>query len=340
MRLILQLYLLISVCASQAQSEQDLVGSWVRILETGNEPGIRQNPITVDKDYLKLSFGESGQMKVYASYKANGVQLPYQSNGGVLNLGPIRKFKIEQHSDDRLILVDLVDGEVTKNSSRHYYLRESMFLDKLPYPLEDRVTMGNDTAYLASKKLYPIFQTTNTPDFHIFIHNHIKNSYSIGENYFHATFMLRPDGSIDHININHRISKASDKRALKAILASAGRWKMPQLNGSDVNIVMTIEDLFTKRSESASSKPLKIDLDYSPEDPEVYMGYFNLAIRKMLIKQPQKALEYLQLCEDRKPKDPNLPYLRYLLYRILENQEAEGQNLAKVKRSRLRYLVK
>lgn len=322
------------------QPEQALSGSWVRILETGYETDIQNEPVIIEEDYLKLNFRDNGQMKIYASYRANGVQIAHQSTGTLLSFGSGRQFKIEQFSQDRFVLLDLADGEVTSSSMRHYYLRESVFLDTLPYPLEDRVIIGSDTAYLASKKLFPIFQTTNTPDFHIFIHNQIKSSYAIGENYFHATFMIHPDGSIDHININHRIRKASDKRAIKAILASTGRWQMPQLNGKDVNILMTIEDLFTRRSESPSSKPLKTDFDYSDEDPEVYMGYFNQAIRAMLTNQYQTALEYLQQCENRKPMDPNLPYLKHLLYTAQGDEEEAAQQLALVKRSRLRYLIK
>ena len=340
MRLSVQLFFLLAPVIAFSQSEQTLRGSWVRILETGHETDIQTRPSIVEEDYLKLSFGENGQMKIYAGYRANGIQIAYQNTGTLLSFGSGRQFKIEQQSKDRFVLLDLVDGEVTSSSRRHYYLRESVFLDKLHYPLEDRVVLGNDTAYLASKKLYPVFQTTNTPDFHIFIHNQIKSSYSIGENYFQATFMIRPDGSIDHININHHIGKASDKRAIKAILASTGRWQMPRLNGHDVNIIMTIEDLFTRRSENSSSKPLKTDLDYSSGAPKVYMGYFNKAIRAMLTNQHQTALEYIQLCEDRKPKDPNLHYLRYLLYTALGENEAADKHMALVKRSRLRYLIK
>ncbi|GAB5528088.1 MAG: hypothetical protein Roseis2KO_59600 [Roseivirga sp.] len=325
---------------SSAQSDTELSGSWVRVLETAHEDEVRQSLSIVDDDYLKIEFQSGGQLRIYASHQANGVQVAYQTRGSTLSFGLGRQFRIEDLQEDRLILLDLTDGKVTDHSKRHYYLSESVFLDALPYPEEDRVIIGDDTAYIASKKLYPIFQTTNTPDFHIFIHNQIKSSYRMGENYFQATFMIRPDGSIDHIMINHRIGKANDKRALKAIMASAGRWRMPQLNGQDVNIIMTIEDLFTRHSERVRTDPLKIDLNHSAEDPEVYTSYFNLAIRKILRKQTAPALQYLKLCEDRKPDDPNLYYLRYLLYTDLGDEQAAKENLAPLKRSRLRYLLK
>lgn len=324
----------------RAQSDSNLIGSWVRVQEVAYDAPVTQNPKITEADYLKVSFENSGQMKIYASHLANGVQVTYQYNKQIVGFGSGRQFKIEELDRDKLVLVDLNNGEITAGSNRHYYLRESVFLDALPYPAEDQVIIGRDTAYLASKKLYPIFQTTNTPDFHVFIHNQIKSSYSTGENYFHATFMIRPDGSIDHVTVNHRISKANDKRALKAIMASTGRWQLPKLNGKEVNIIMTIEDLFTKRSTSPSANPLKIDLDYSAEDPEVYMNYFNLAVRKILKKEHKEALEYLKLCEDRKPKDPNLPYLRYILYKSLGKTQAATENKTKVQRSRLRYLLK
>lgn len=325
---------------SAAQSDTELLGSWVRVLETAYEDEVRQSVSIVDDDYLKVDFQSDSQLRIYASYQANGVQVAYQISGSTLSFGLGRQFLIESLQEDKLVLLDLTDGKVTNHSKRHYYLRESVFLDALPYPEEDKVIIGSDTAYIASKKLYPTFQITNTPDFHIFIHNQIKGSYRVGENYFQATFMIRPDGSIDHVTINHRIGKANDKRALKAIMASTGRWQMPGLNGKNVNIVMTIEDLFTRRSESPDTKPLKIDLDHSAEDPEVYMNYFNLAIRKVLRKQPAEALQYLKLCEDRKPDDPNLHYLRYLLYADMGDEQAAKENLALLKRSKLRYLLK
>lgn len=340
MKRTLPLLLCLILNSSQAQSNTGLEGDWVRILETGYKEEIRRSISIVDTDYLKVSFGKNGQMKIFAGYLANGVQVPYRYDKETVSFGLGRQFRIEELQENRLTLVDLTDGEVTAGSSRHYYLRESVFLDALPYPEEDQVVIGEDTAYLASKKLYPIFQTTNTPDFHVFIHNQIKSSYSMGENYFHATFMLRPDGSIDHIMINHRIGRANDKRALKTIMASTGRWQMPKLNSKEVNIIMTIEDLFTKESANALSKPLKIDLDYSPEDPQVYMGYFNLAIRKMLRNKPEEALAYLKLCEDRKPEDANLDYLRYLLYQTLGKTQAAKESKARVQGSELRYLLR
>lgn len=339
-RRLLQLCLFTVPFFSHVQSGADLSGSWVRVLETGHEAAKVNRPSIRDKDYLKLSFGADGEMKIYASYVANGIQIPYHHDGQRVSFGVGRQFRVEKLEGDELILLDLIGGEITAGSSRHYYLRESVFLDALPNPEKDRVIMGSDTAYIASKKLYPIFQTTNTPDFHIFIHNQIKSSYRIGENYFHATFMIRPDGSVDYININHRVNKGSDKKAIKAILASAGRWHVPKLNGRDVNIIMTIEDLFTRRSESPGANPLKIDLDYSTEDPEVYTGYFNLAIRSIFRKQPQEALQYLKLCEERRPEDPNLHYLRYLTYDSMGNAQAAEENLVRVRGSRLRYLLK
>ncbi len=340
MKWVLACSLSMIVSNSTAQSDTELPGSWVRVLETGYEAAILSKPPIIDKDYLKLNFGEDGQMKIYASHLANGIQVPYEHDGHSVSFGAGRQFKVEKLDDDKLVLLDLIGGRLTAGSSRHYYIRESVFLDALPYPEEDRVIIGNDTAYMASKKLYPIFQTTNTPDFHIFIHNQIKSNYNMGENYFHATFMIRPDGSIDHINLNHRVNKGLDKKAIKAILTSTGRWQVPKLNGRDVNIIMTIEDLFTRHSERPGTNPLKIDLDYCAEDPEVYMSHFNLAIRKMLREQPDEALQYLKLCEERKPGDPNLHYLRYLLYAGLGDSQAAEENLTLLKRSKLRYLLK
>ncbi len=340
MKHILSLLLFVTVTSLSAQTSHDLKGSWVRILEEPYGEAIKDSVDIVDKDYLKIRFDDRGQMKIYASYRANGIQLPYEHHGNQLSFGAARQFTIEQLSDDRLILSDMTEGKLTVNSKRHYYQRESVFLDALPYPTQDRVILGKDTAYLASKKLFPIFQTTDTPDFHIFIHNQIRHSYAIGENYFHATFMIRPEGSIDHVNIHHRISKGHDKRAVKAILASAGIWQIPQLNGRPVNIIMSIEDLFTRKAQSGSVQTPQIDLDYNAEDPQVYMGYFNLAIRNVLRNNPEEALKYLRLCEDRKPEDPNLHYLRYQLYEILGEKEKADQQLAKVRRSGLRYLVK
>lgn len=313
---------------------------WVRVLETDYETEVSLNPKMIEADYLKLSMKSDGTMKLYSNYTSHGIQVSFDFIGGNLIYGPSRVFKIEQYNADRLVMVETFDGKVSSDSKRHYYLPEKVYLDKLPIPYKDLVVVGKDTAYLASKKLYPIFQTTNTPDFHIFIHNQVRSAYLTGENYVQATFMIRPDGSIDHININHHVSKGSDKRVVKAIMASAGRWQMPQLNGTDVNIIMTIEDFFKKRSESTSSTPSKIDLNYSPEDPVTYMGYFNLAVRKTLTEQPQKALEYLQLCEDLKPKNPSLAYLRYLLFNNSSQKEQANQQLALVKKSRLKYLLK
>lgn len=252
----------------------------------------------VDKDYMKIHFDGEGQMTIYPSYRAIGIQTPYQQYDDQLSFGVRRQFRIEQNTDDRLILLELRNGQVINDLKRHYYQREQVFLDALPHPTDDLVLIEGDTAYLASKKLFPVFQTTDTPDFHIFIHNRIKQSYKTGENYFHATFMIRPDGTIDHINIHHRIGKVNDKQASKAILASVGRWKMPKLNGKPVNIIMSIEDLFTKRSGGETIKPPNLDIDYSNEDPEVYMGYFNLVIRKILRDQPREALKHLKFCEE------------------------------------------
>ncbi len=322
------------------QSENDLLGSWVRVRTMSPNELVSDNIEIIADEYLKLRFNGNNELTIFGHYQASGVGTKYALKNNFLIFGFDRKFRVEFVDKSRLILVELDKGRVTDNSVKHIYLRESVFLAKLPLSYEDIFLHDRDTVYFASKKLYPEFQARIYPDFHLYVHNQVKPSYSYGSNHIYATFIVYPDGSVGEVDILHHVNKASDKKALRAIINSKNRWSVPFLESKEVPVLMHVEDRYVSNKKNGRNEvSFEINQQELTDQTSLYSAnlyQIALALRK---GEYERALEYIGTCEKILPKEPNLIYLKFRCYSGLGNTVLLEKAKLALKKTRLRYLI-
>lgn len=333
-RCIILLFIMLStghVCCSQIGER--LVGSWVKVQKEGSS------------EYLKYTFTDNGNFYAYASYSANGINAQYSFEDNVVSLSLNgrslnRKFQVEKLDDESLILVELENGRLPDDPIRMEFVKEEIYLNRLPLNEEDKVTLSNDSAYFASEKFYPKFREIHNPDFHLYVHHRIKSGYRKGENYFLASFLITAEGQIEHIEILSHVSKSADKKALKAIRSSKGSWTLPKLEGEPVSIVRFIEDRWTLQPSRADKVSFSTELSTNVQKyTNAYMKNFRSFSISWLKKDVEGALEYLDICQTIIPDEPNLTYWKYRCYQVLRNKELEDQHYQTLQKSKLKYLI-
>lgn len=341
MRVVFLWVCLMTMGQTIGQIDKMLSGSWVQTAEKRYK-GMDKPFLDIDDGiYLRYTFTDNGEVDIATYYAANMDYRRYVVKDSVIQILSDKKFRILKVDESNLIMVELEDGRTTPNSIIHYFIREQAYLDKLPLLEEDIILLGKDTVYMDSEKLHAVFQIVDYPDFHLYLHNKIKTDYRKGENYFQASFVVWPNGKITNIDIFHHIGKASDKKVKKVIKASEGRWKLPLLDAEKVAVLVTIEDryLMGEKQKSFDFSDL-----FSPDTFHVYTDNyqknFNRATRSFLRGNYRESLKYLAQCEQIKPGEPNLSFLRYRCYTKLEDYKNATINFDRLKKSRFNYLVK
>ncbi|MBO3698231.1 hypothetical protein [Roseivirga sp. E12] len=334
LKLIFSLAIAFQFSSVHAQKQKDILGSWVRVnsgeglsLKTAVQSG-------KEEDYLKLQFDKDGKLKIYGTYRANGISTDYKFKRGKLTYGFDRAFNIDAYSDSSLVLSE--EG----SSSKHYYLREKTFLKGLPINETDWYSNKENRVYFASKKLYPQFITQKYPDFHLYVHNAAKASYNLGPNYLFATFSIQPDGSITDVELWHHVNQEADEKIVEAIQNSSQRWKLPLLESRGVAINMYVDDSFVKRGRSENLEISLTPNEVFANNADAYT-YGILSFMKALKRQEyESALESIGICEMIKPNEPNLIYLRYLLAKARGDSKSMEEYQEQLSLSSLSYLLR
>ncbi|MFY0592795.1 hypothetical protein [Roseivirga sp.] len=325
--------------ASVAQKKGHIIGSWVRVgqgINSASESAFD----SINKDvYLKLHFQKDKILKIYGSYAANGIETAYMFRKGKITYGFNRIFEVESYSDTTLVLIEWETGKVKERMARQYYLKEKVFLDRLAIENGDFFLNEADTTYFSSKKLYPQFQTIEYPDFHLYVHNAAKEVYNNGPNYMFASFSIEPDGLVKDIEIWHHISKEADASVVLAIQNSTGRWQMPLLNDKDVTVNMHIDDSYVKREKRQGQKIALSQNEMFVNSADAYRNSMLRIVRNFKLEDYERALKYIDICEQIAPEEPNLLYLRYKVYLAMNNELESSRYLELIKLSRLNYLV-
>lgn len=286
--------------------------------------------------YLKFTFKESSLIDIANHYAANTHFQKFLLKNKIITFSTGRQFLIEKLNAEELVLVELEQGKIGVNSIRYWFVREQIYLDKLPLKANDSISINGKIVYRASKKLYPKFKHKKYPDFHIYMDNSIKNNYKAGENFYLASFVINPDGKIDNIKILHRVNEKQDKKILRAIKRSEGMWTLPKLNGNNVPILHFIEDRVYKEKKTTT-------LNFTPytfkKYSNSYYKSFHQAMLHIQLKKYKEAIKHISYCERIYANEPNLIYHKMVCYQKLGNPNKAKECRDLLKQTQLKYLL-
>ncbi|WP_160112275.1 hypothetical protein [Aquimarina sp. AU58] len=336
----LGLYLLFFVTYSYSQNTTSLNGEW--ILETKASvlySKINNKPIShTNSGYLRVTFARPNLVDITNNYAANLHFQKFSRTDNIITLQFGRQFLIEKLTAKELVLVELENNQINIKSVRYWFIKEQLYLDKLPLKANDSLFINGNFVYRASKKLYPKFTNKKYPDFHIYMDTHIKSCYENGENFYLVTFVLKPNGKISDIEIFHRVNKEQDKKIRRAIKNSEGMWKLPKLNNKKVPILYFIEDRVNKK------KTQKKLLNFAPHTfkkySDTYYKNFHKAVLNIKQKNYEEALKYIAICENVNPNEPNLIFYNIRCYEKIGNMKKSNENKEILKNTKLKYLLK
>ena len=322
---------------SYSQNTSNLNGSWVLEKKSNALDSEIDEQAETDIDYLKFTFASPNLLDMTKNYKANLHFQKYSLKNEIIKLQFGRKFLIEKLTKKELVLVELENKRINTKSVRYWFIKEQLYLDKLPLKAGDSLLINGDFVYRSSKKLYPKFTNKKYPDFHIYMDTHIKDGYENGENFYLATFTLQPNGKIDNINIFHHVNKEQDKSIISAIKNSEGMWKLPKLNNKGVPILHFIEDRVNKKKTQNL-------LDFTPHTFKKYSDFYYTNFHKAILSIQQgnynEALKYIAICESINPNEPNLIFHKIKCYEKTGNVQKSYENKESLKNTKLRYLLK
>ena len=291
------------------------------------------------KQYLRYEFTAKRQMLAYGTYFANGVAIDHSLNKRRLTMSFGRQFMIESIDSDKLVLIELENSKTGAQSVRTEFIREQQHLEQLPIAPESRLLKANgDTVYFDSEKFHPRFQTKKYPDFHLYVHNQIKRFYPDGENYLYATFEIDEVGVIGNIRVYAAANQNSAEKAIEAIKGSEGRWELPKLNGCGVKVLVTYYDRFDKLKSNGHDLSLNgaaVNAKFS----DAFVRAHQKAVKHYIKGEYDEALKLLSLCDQMQPNEPSKNYLKYLVYKQLDDDQAAQKLRAGLLRTPLSFLM-
>ena len=309
-----------------------LEGSWVKQSASWAMSANQAVLPEYQHNYLRYEFTPKRALLAYGSYLANGVTVGHELNKRRLKFSFGREFEIEILEADRLVLVELESGKVGPGSVRYDFIREDAHVNALPIdPSELIIKETGDTLFFDSEKFHPVFRARKYPDFHLYVHNQIKRYYPNGENYFHASFEIDERGVIDNIEVYAAANEKSTEKAMRAIKASEGRWKLPKLDGRGVRVLVQYYDRFAKGNEDSQN----ITAKYA----DAFVNAHRKAVKHYIKKEYGKALELLELCDDMQPQEHSKEYLKYLIHKAQNDIQLANAQKALLLESPMSFLM-
>jgi len=332
------LFSLLFLTYSYSQNITSLKGAW--ILETkanALKTKLDNKPKSDTKlSYLRFTFAKPNLIDITNNYSANLHFQKYSRINNIITLQFGRQFLIEKSTTNELVLVELENNQISAESVRYWFIREQLYLDKLPLKANDSLLINGAFVYRSSKKLYPKFANKKHPDFHIYMDTHIKSDFEIGENFYLASFILQPNGRISNIEIFHHVNKAQDKKIKRAIKNSEGMWELPVLNDKKVPILHFIEDRFNKKKTQNL-------LDVTPhtfrEYNDIYYENFHKVVLNIQQENYEEALKYIAICENVNSNNPNLIFHKIRCYEKTGEIQRAIEAKKILKSTKLEYLL-
>jgi tetratricopeptide (TPR) repeat protein len=296
-------------------------------------PELRERDLT----YLRYTFKNDGLMYLSSSSNFTGMPQKFFLNNDIISL-PFIKLKIESIDSINLVLIELIDNEITQNSVRYYLMREEALLDQFPLNREDYFVKDDDTIYFETSKVFARIELEKYNEFSKYLHESLGQIPQESDYYIFASFILDTDGKISGIRIHHHVDKAFEKSLTKALLGTEGQWEVPLLNGKKVKVLKHIEYLYrTLPFEGVETLLIGQDSKVYPID---FCMIFNDAVKLAYRNQYQSALDDFKKCLDLTSNQASTYYQMGLCYKNLNDSANYYKCMEEVKKSKLKYLLK
>ena len=303
-KLILCIYILSISALSYSQNyKSKLIGSWIKVNATYNSG--KELPLnhSINQLYFRIEFKTNG--KAYKSFNPfdKGYIFDYSTVGNNLKIGIIN-YKIDYSVKDSLILIEEGTNGFDDAAIKYFLIPEGNYQNKLLLTSDMIIKEGEDSIFVESEKIRASFNKEES--FHEFLKNNITEYSKVisSDNFFLATFIIRPNCSIDSININRGINKSFDSQFIKAVKNSSKYWTPAKLDNKDVSVLHT--EIFNFISHPKFEKQY-----YNYRD-----GFF-----AMQRGEYNKAISLFNICIEIDPEDKNALYQRGFCYYKLDNLE-------------------
>lgn len=322
-----------------SQNDKTILGTWIKIkmetFEKKTTPFIEKR----NEKFIKYSFDGFGKMYISSVYNEKGNEIRYTVQNDILDL-LFNKFKIEKLDNEQLILIEMDNNQITSNSTRIYFIREQLYLNKLTIDENNIIRNQEDFIYFENPKTYPKFHNKEKIDIKDFIQPFVEG-HSDGKEYFsYSTFIINTDGKVSDIKIHNHINKSYDKNLKKAILKTSGMWISPILNGRKVKV---LKEIMFHYIVFPDFKKINGKLEVHPKKsniPKSYESLFKKATKEYLRGNLESALKIYSNCTDLTPNNINIKIQENLIYKKLNDTMNYEKTKIDIQNSKFKYILK
>lgn len=290
-----------------------LVGSWVKVNATyksGEELPLNH---ALNQSYFRFHFKSNGKVFKSVDPLDNGYIFDYSIIGNNLKIGFIN-YKVDYLKNDTLVLIEEGNGGFDSFAIKFFLIPEKNYQKRIPLSSEMIIKIGGDSIFIENEKIRACFN--NDESFHEFLRNNIAEYSNVvsSDNFFFATFIIRPDRSIDSMRIYKGINKEFDSQFINAVNKSLKYWIPAKLNDKDVSVLHTETFNFIS----------------NPKFEKQYYNYRDGVIA-MQRGDYYKAISLFNICLESDPEDKNALYQRGICHYKLDNLENACNDWRKIK---------
>ncbi|WP_442264549.1 hypothetical protein ACSIGC_09290 [Tenacibaculum sp. ZS6-P6] len=338
-RITTSLFLFILSTTLFSQNNRIILGSWIKTkieaFDKGNNPFIEKR----DKNFIKYTFENNGQMYISSVYNEKGYKIKYTVKNDIIDL-LFNKFKIEKIDNRQLILIELNNNKISPSSARMFFSREQVYLDELTLDEKNIIKQGKDSLYIENQKVYPKFRNKDYANVKSFIQPFVEGRSNGKEHLSYSTFVINTDGKVSDIKIHHHINKSYDKNLKKAILKTNGMWISPVVNGKKVKVLKEVLFHYILFSNSKNTNG-KIEINQKTNGiTKSYESLFKKATKEYLIGNLESALKIYSECVDLTSNNINISIQKNIIYKKLNDSLNFDKTKERIQNSKFNYTLK
>jgi hypothetical protein len=311
-----------SVAVAQGMKEK-LVGDWIKedIRLKDGSPILDQSVKNIQLRYILQKNGTSRVV-----YDGKSADRPYRVKNDTLILGSDTFYKIEQASDIKLVLQQIMPDS-TDTSLKLIFTPAHLY--NIGYLPEKYRTKGGDTIY--------VFKPNYLEPF--FMDGEMNASQYISENFnfpeyraadFYTRFIITTAGEVKGIEILRSTNDRFNNKLIAAIKKTEGKWKPAMWEGKPVNVeVMMGFDLgwSEKQAERGALGSQVTDEQKIQESNEFLAeGKYNLTL-----KNYNEAIRNYTWSLDKNPLNVDAYYGRASAYAMKKDTKKMCEDLLQLK---------
>ncbi|MDZ7933527.1 MAG: hypothetical protein U5M51_00820 [Emticicia sp.] len=267
--------------------KQKIVNEWVKesISLYDGSPILKDN---IRNMQLRYIFTKNDSFQVTINGKTQ--RSTYRLQNDTLYFGKIVAFKIERLDDIKLVFRDVNLDSTSQSKALRLSFIPARF-HNLGFTPKTYRTKGQDTIYVSEyNHLEPLFMDTERSAAQFISDNFYFPEYKKGN--FFARFIITSKSEIKGIEVLESTDEKYNKYLIKAIKATAGRWKPAIWEGKPVNseVKMGFDMGWSKKNNENTSQ--KDTIDTNESDYYLMQGNINVEAKRysLAIKDLTKSI--------------------------------------------------